>query len=94
MRTSHLKARFWLLAITLVFMLMSASVLLADDDPTPEPTAIPQITTLDIPTGVLFTEANNWLTVFAPVAAIGIGIAIALAVLAYLGRMITNAFKG
>lgn len=49
---------------------------------------------LDIPTDVIFSETNNWLTTFAPIAAIGIGITIALAVLGYLGKMIVSAFKG
>lgn len=48
---------------------------------------------LQIPTGVIFSETNNWLTTFAPIAAIGIGITIALAVLGYLGKMIVSAFK-
>lgn len=48
---------------------------------------------LEIPTDVIFTEANNWITIFAPIAAIGIGISIALAVLGYLGKMISSAFK-
>lgn len=49
---------------------------------------------LEIPTDVIFTEANNWITTFAPIAAIGIGITIALAVLGYIGKMIASAFKG
>jgi len=53
-------------------------------------TAVP----LEIPTDVIFTETNNWIATFAPIAAIGIGITIALAVLAYLGKMIAGAFKG
>lgn len=48
---------------------------------------------LTIPTDVIFTESNNWISVFAPVAAIGIGISIALAVLGYLGKMIRSAFN-
>lgn len=48
---------------------------------------------LEIPTDVIFSETNNWLTTFAPIAAIGIGITIALAVLGYLGKMIVSAFK-
>jgi hypothetical protein len=49
---------------------------------------------LDIPVDVIFSETNNWLGTFAPIAAIGIGITIALAVLGYLGKMIVGAFKG
>jgi response regulator of citrate/malate metabolism len=52
-------------------------------------TAVP----LEIPTDVIFTEANNWISTFAPIAAIGIGITIALAVLGYIGKMIASAFK-
>jgi predicted CDP-diglyceride synthetase/phosphatidate cytidylyltransferase len=48
---------------------------------------------LNIPTDVLFTSTNSWLTTFAPIAAIGIGITIALAVLGYLGKMIVSAFR-
>ena len=47
---------------------------------------------LVIPTDVIFSETNNWMAVFAPIAAIGIGISIALAVLNYLGKMIKGAF--
>lgn len=49
---------------------------------------------LEIPTNVIFSETNNWLETFAPIAAIGIGISIALAVLGYLGKMIVSAFRG
>lgn len=49
---------------------------------------------LEIPTDVIFTETNTWIETFAPIAAIGIGITVALAVLGYLGKMIAGAFKG
>jgi len=48
---------------------------------------------LNIPTNQIFTETNSWMATFAPVAAIGIGISIALAVLGYLGKMIKSAFN-
>lgn len=48
---------------------------------------------IDIPTDVIFSESNFWIETFAPIAAIGIGITIALAVLGYIGKMIANAFK-
>jgi len=47
---------------------------------------------LDIPVNTIFTQTNNWLATFAPIAAIGIGITLALAVLTYLGKMIKSAF--
>ncbi|MCK6581289.1 MAG: hypothetical protein L6Q98_24630 [Anaerolineae bacterium] len=49
---------------------------------------------IDIPTDVIFTEANNWIETFAPIAAIGIGISIAIAVLGYLGSVVVKAFRG
>jgi len=72
------------LAALLTVMVLDASATLAQ-----ESTAVP----LDIPTDVIFTETNNWIATFAPIAAIGIGITIALAVLAYLGKMIASAFR-
>ena len=50
--------------------------------------------TLTIPTDIIFTEANNWISTLAPISAIGIGIAIATAVLGYVGMMIIKGFKG
>jgi hypothetical protein len=55
-------------------------------------TATP-VPNLSIPTSTIFNEANTWIQVFAPIAAIGIGIAIAIAVLGYVGKMIIGAFK-
>ena len=48
---------------------------------------------LQIPTTTIFNEANSWIQVFAPIAAIGIGISIAIAVLGYVGKMIVSAFR-
>jgi hypothetical protein len=73
------------LALVVSLLALSALPTLAQ-----ESTAVP----LEIPTGVIFSETNNWLETFAPIAAIGIGITIALAVLGYLGKMIVSAFKG
>lgn len=71
------------LALVAVVVALSASPSFAQSTPVP----------LEIPTGVIFSETNNWLETFAPIAAIGIGITIALAVLGYLGKLIVNAFK-
>jgi hypothetical protein len=73
-------------ALMLAFVLVS---LLSGVSPTLAQTPVP----LEIPTDVIFTETNNWIATFAPIAAIGIGITIALAVLAYLGKMIAGAFR-
>jgi hypothetical protein len=48
---------------------------------------------LNIPVNQIFTETNSWMATFAPIAAIGIGISIALAILGYLGKMIRSAFN-
>jgi hypothetical protein len=72
------------LALVAVAVAVSAAPSFAQSTPVP----------LEIPTGVIFSETNNWLETFAPIAAIGIGITIALAVLGYLGKMIVSAFKG
>lgn len=76
-----------LLALVLVVGLVPAMAQTATPVP---PTSVPSLV---LPTGVIFSETNNWLETFAPIAAIGIGITIALAVLAYLGKMIVSAFK-
>lgn len=56
--------------------------------------ALAQAPALEIPVEEIFTSTNDWMQTFAPIAAIGIGITIALAVLGYLGKMIAGAFKG
>jgi hypothetical protein len=47
---------------------------------------------LDIPVAVIFTQTNVWMNVFAPIAAIGIGIMVAIKVLNYVGKMLSSAF--
>jgi hypothetical protein len=47
---------------------------------------------LEIPTNDIFTQTNIWMGVFAPIVAIGIGIAVALAILTFIGKQIINAF--
>ncbi len=74
-----------LVLAVLVFSMMAHGVVSHAQTATPVP--------LDIPTGVIFTQTNSWMATFAPIAAIGIGISIALAVLGYLGKMIKGAFN-
>jgi hypothetical protein len=50
--------------------------------------------TLTIPTDDIFTSINNWIATFAPIVAIGIGIAAAIAILSFVGKQIVSAFKG
>ena len=73
-----------------VFAVLAAMLVVGVVSAAAQSTPVP----LDIPVDVIFSETNNWLGTFAPIAAIGIGITIALAVLGYLGKMIVGAFKG
>lgn len=52
-----------------------------------------QSETITIDTSVLFTSVNDWITTFLPIAAIGLGIAIALSVIAYVGNAILQGFR-
>jgi len=44
-------------------------------------------------TNEIFTQTNNWIVIFAPIVAIGAGIAIALAILGFIAGEIIKAFK-
>lgn len=74
-----------LVLAALVFSMLAHSAVSFAQTATPVP--------LNIPTDVIFTQTNSWMSTFAPIAAIGIGISIALAVLGYLGKMIKSAFN-
>lgn len=47
-----------------------------------------------VDTNAIFTQTNNWIEVFAPIVAIGVGISIALAILTFIGNQILKAFSG
>lgn len=79
------------LLIVGVFLLSNVAISYAQTSTPVPPTATP-IATLDIPINTIMIGTNSWLATFAPIAAIGIGISIALAVLGYLGKMIKSAF--
>lgn len=79
----------WMLVLLLLLFQVMASYA-ATATPVP-PTATP--VPLDIPVGVVMSSTNGWISTFAPIAAIGIGISIALAILGYLGKMIKGAFS-
>lgn len=86
------KVRLWqVISLVLLIVLLSQTTLAFAQTNTPvPPTATPGLT---IPTDVIFSETNFWIDIFAPIAAIGIGIGIALAVLGYIGNVIRNAFR-
>jgi hypothetical protein len=73
--------------VTVLTVLIMAVVIVA---PAAAQTPVP----LNIPVNEIFTQTNSWMTTFAPVVAIGIGIAVALAILAFLGNQIIRAFRG
>lgn len=77
------------LALLMVFMVGAALAFGQVHATFAQSTPVP----LEIPTDVIFSETNNWMSTFAPIAAIGIGISIALAILGYLGNMIKKAFN-
>jgi len=47
-----------------------------------------------VDTNQIFTQTNTWIEVFIPIMSIGIGIAVALAILTFLGNQIIKAFRG
>lgn len=49
---------------------------------------------ITVDTNEIFTQTNNWIDVFTPIVAIGVGIAIALAILTFIGNQILKAFRG
>jgi hypothetical protein len=71
-----------LLSVLVVMLFMLAVPTFAQDTPVP----------LDIPVNPIFVQANIWMGVFAPIVAIGIGIAVSLAILGFIGKQIINAF--
>lgn len=87
-------------ALDLAFLLLGAglSTLTAfaqTNTPVP-PTAIPPTATMigiTVDANAFFTATNTWMGTFAPVLAIGIGIAIALAILTFVGKQILMAFR-
>lgn len=71
--------RIFFLILALAMLTMSAAA---------QPTAVPLV----VPTNEIFTQTNSWLQTFAPVVAIGVGIAVALAILRFIGKQIIDAF--
>jgi predicted RND superfamily exporter protein len=47
-----------------------------------------------VDTNQIFSSVNSWIVTFVPIVAIGLGIAIALAILTFIGKQILNAFQG
>lgn len=77
--------------IVIVLLLCLQAVVVFGQTATPVPPT-PTMVPLDFQIDTLMTSTNTWLATFAPIAAIGIGITLALAVLGYIGKMIISAF--
>lgn len=81
---AHGRQLFVIMAVLAMFVLAAVPAFAQ------EPTQVPIV----VDTNAIFTQTNNWIAVFAPIVAIGIGIAIALAILTFIGAQILKAFKG
>lgn len=84
--------RKFLLVAVLLSVLMLAAVPAFAQTATPAPTqSAPEI---NIPVDLLFDSVNSWINnLFGPLS-IGIAIAIALAVIGFVGAAIISAFRG
>lgn len=78
------RTRLVMLSVLAVSMLVLVVPAFAQSTPVP----------IVVDTNEIFTQTNNWIAIFAPIVAIGIGIAIALAILTFIGNQILKAFKG
>mgnify|MGYP000883628747 FL=1 len=76
-----------------IFALLALSALsVAAQTATPvPPTATPVTITFD--TNELLTASNSWISTFTPIFAISIGIAVAVAILTFIGMQILKAFR-
>jgi hypothetical protein len=77
----------------MVFFMTAAATVSHAQTATPIPPTATSTPGLTIPINTVMVSTNSWIETFAPIAAIGIGIGIALAILGYLGRIIKSAFN-
>lgn len=80
LRRATVRAR---LSITLAMLVLASAISFAQEE-----------VTLEVPVNEIFSQANTWLGVFAPIIAIGVGISIAIALLTFIGKQIVSAFRG
>lgn len=73
------KMRYVLVAIAIFIMSV----------PTYAQTPVPLV----INTNDIMTQTNTWIATFSPIQAIGIGMALALAILGFIGAMMISAFS-
>lgn len=79
-------------ALMLMVFVFAAATATQAQTATPVPPTATSTPGLTIPVNTVMSSSNDWIERFAPIAAIGIGISIALAILGYLGKMIKSAF--
>ncbi len=84
-KTAQRVGSFALVALLVGLLAFANAAGVRADTPTPYPT-------LTIPIDSIFTSTNNWMVTFAPIAAIGIGIALAIKILGYVGKSLGTAF--
>lgn len=75
-------------------MLLTALLLAVMVVPSLSVSAQTPVPTLHIPVSAIFTATNTWTASFAEVMAIGTGIAIAIALLTFIGAAIIKGFRG
>lgn len=78
-------------AVLLLLLALSAVSVFAQTNTPVPPTATPVTITFD--TNELLTASNSWISTFTPIFAISIGIAVAVAILTFIGMQILKAFR-
>lgn len=78
-------------SIVVMAVLMGSMAAFAQTN-TPIPPTATVTPGLTVPTNEFFTSTNSWISTFAPILAIGVGIAVALAILRFIGKQIVDAF--
>jgi hypothetical protein len=87
------QARRWVLCALLIIVLALSQVAVGfAQTATPIPPTATMVK-LQVPINPLMSSTNDWMSTFAPIAAIGIGMTISLAVFAYLAKTIKSAFS-
>lgn len=80
-----------ILALVVMAVLMVSMATFAQTN-TPVPPTATVTPGLTVPTNEFFTSTNSWIATFAPILAIGVGIAVALGILRFIGKLIVDAF--
>jgi hypothetical protein len=82
-----LNTRRFMIQTMMVLAFILSAMPVAAQDPSIELDLTPTIE-------AFFSSIGTFLPVFAPIIALGVGISVSLALLAFLGKQMLNAFKG